>query len=126
MQIYASNFDGHPIMLDVLPNNTIDIVKAKVQSKVGIHPEKFRFIFGGKQLENSQTLAYYNIKQESTLFMVLCSKMLRVFGCLIFYEFCLLLFNPISLFMFSRWEVCMVMALARGRGQRTIRLRNIS
>jgi hypothetical protein len=74
MQIFALTFDFRTLTLDVNPNDTINNVKVKIHGKEGIPLEQFRLIHGGKQLEGDETLYSYNIKKESTLFMVPFSK----------------------------------------------------
>ena len=57
--------------LDVQPNNTIEEVKSKIQSKEGITSAEQRLYFGREHLRDDRTLTSYHVKHGSSVQLVL-------------------------------------------------------
>lgn len=66
----------HTIIVSVKPADTVELLKEKLNERWGIEPDRVRLIFQGRQLVEEQTLLYYGVKHESTLY-----ALLRLCGC---------------------------------------------
>lgn len=70
--IYIKSLTGKMTTIECpSANMTIEEMKLAIQRKEGIPPDQQRLVFNGKQLEDSKTLADYEIESESMFHLVL-------------------------------------------------------
>ncbi|ODV95689.1 hypothetical protein PACTADRAFT_50376 [Pachysolen tannophilus NRRL Y-2460] len=71
MQIKVKTLTGREIPVDVEPQDKIIRIKELMEEKEGIPPIQQRFLFGGKQLNDDETIEFYKITAGSQLHLVL-------------------------------------------------------
>ena len=72
MQIFVQVGTGEGmITLEVELSDSVENVKAKIEDKKGFPPAQQTLMFGEKTLEDNRTLADYNIKENSTLSLII-------------------------------------------------------
>ena len=67
------------LALDVLSSNTIKNIKEIIKDKEGIPLEEQNLISSGKRLLDDKTLEYYDIKNESIIYLFLKIEIIQIF-----------------------------------------------
>ena len=67
LNIFIKTLNGKIISLDVEPTDTINIVKEKIEEKIGVPPIQQKMRFFDIVLEGWRTLASYNVQNDSTI-----------------------------------------------------------
>ncbi len=71
IKVFIKNLTGKTIPFSISPSAEVEDLKDMIRSQETIPIDQQRLIFQGKQLEDRRTLEDYNIKDESTLHLVL-------------------------------------------------------
>lgn len=71
MEILVKMLTGRSFTFEMTAYQTIADLKEAIESEEGVPTDKQRLIFAGKELEDKKTLRYYNIKEESTIHLVI-------------------------------------------------------
>ena len=66
-QIFVKNLAGKTITLDVDLLDKVGKLKEQIKDREGIATNEQRLIFGGKQMTDQNTLAFYNIQKHNTI-----------------------------------------------------------
>jgi hypothetical protein len=69
--IFVKSINGKTRSLTVTAGTTIADMKAQIAEKEGVSAEEQRLIYAGKNLEDTKTVADYNLGVDSTVHLVL-------------------------------------------------------
>lgn len=69
--IFVKTLTNGTIRIFADENETISVIKTRLQNLSDVPADQLRLIFAGHQLEDGQTLAHYNILHDSTLYAIL-------------------------------------------------------
>ena len=68
--IFVKPLAGKTLTLEVKPGINVQMIKAKIEGKLGIPSQEQTLVFNGGKLEDGRALSDYNIPTESTLHLV--------------------------------------------------------
>jgi ubiquitin len=70
MNIFIKTLTGKTITVDCEINDTVEMLKEKIQEKDGIPIDQQRLVMAGKMLENCRKLSEYNILDQATIGLI--------------------------------------------------------
>uniref|UniRef100_A0A0A0L550 Ubiquitin-like domain-containing protein n=1 Tax=Cucumis sativus TaxID=3659 RepID=A0A0A0L550_CUCSA len=68
--MFVRTFAGETFNLEIEPTATIVDVKDQIEDLNGVASYSQRLIFGRKTVEDDKTLEHYQIKNDSTLYLI--------------------------------------------------------
>ena len=71
MQLFVKTLTGRTSTITVEAGESIRSIKEKLREMEGIPESDQRLVFAGKHLEDSRAISDYNIREESTLYLLL-------------------------------------------------------
>jgi len=71
MQLFIKTLTGKTFTIETESTDSVDSVKTKIEDVEGIPIDQIRLVYVGRQLEDGRTLSNYQIKNESTIHLVL-------------------------------------------------------
>lgn len=71
MQVLVKDDRNRTTTYTVLPTATVRQLKEQIQARQGPSANEQRLTYGSRELEDQHTLAHYNVKPMSTIFMLL-------------------------------------------------------
>ncbi|NXC98911.1 OASL2 protein, partial [Certhia familiaris] len=71
MQVLVKDDKNRTTTYTVLPTDTVRQLKEKIHSRQGPSANEQRLTYGSRELEDRHTLAHYNVKPMSTIYMLL-------------------------------------------------------
>ena len=69
MQVFIINLVNKTITIEIKDNDSIEVLKEKIEDKEGIPKDSMRLLCAGKPLHDSYTLKDYNIRRESSIYI---------------------------------------------------------
>merc|ERR1712018_383456 len=67
IQIFVVSLKGEQLAIDFDANDTVEVLKAKIQTVEGTPVAEQNIFFAGKLLEDGHALAEYNLQKEATV-----------------------------------------------------------
>jgi hypothetical protein len=67
MRVFVKPPTGDAVPLEVMPSDTIESLKARIEGELGIPPDRQRLVFDGAPLDKDLTLADCNVTAGHTI-----------------------------------------------------------